>query len=455
MGATPALINTAAASYDPGNGVRVNVQSLNTNTQPDPVLDPTAGVTACEGAVLPDFTNFSVGLYGVDALGSPTAPLKLVETQLPVLPAVALPAGIAPNNQNINPFTLSNGNKGLYEFLLDATGPQIAPGTAFLIAINVPQTSALPKRRVKVVLGTASAAGIGYTATALDGAPISANSNAVQTTGVFPVVRTSASGLFAVVQLKISECPSTVIGLSKTANVATAQVGDTVVFTVTANNLTQLPIATPFVTDTLPLGFSYVQSSARGSVSGATVPLTVAASGSRLTFTTSVQIPPASSFVVVYAIVIAPDALKGTAQNVAVIDAAINGTPIHGGPAAFALKLDPGLLSDCGTILGRVYVDFALNGLQRKDQPGLADAVVLFDDGVRVTTDKAGLYHYPGCAHPGWRSAILDLTSIPGYTMAPNIYRIDKNGRSQAAHLAPSGLIKLNFAVVPAKSGSK
>jgi len=73
---------------------------------------------------------------------------------------------------------------------------------------------------------------------------------------------------------------------------------------------------------------------------------------------------------------------------------------------------------------------------------------------VRVKTDKNGLYHYPGCAHPGWRTAVLDLTSVPGYTLAPNIYIASKNGQTQSAHLEPSGLVKINFAVVPAKAGT-
>jgi hypothetical protein len=140
---------------------------------------------------------------------------------------------------------------------------------------------------------------------------------------------------------------------------------------------------------------------------------------------------------------------------VAVADGTLGSSPVHGGPATYTLKVDPGLLSDCGTIIGRVYVDKPLQGIDRRQQPGVPDAVVFFDDGVRVKTDKNGLYHYPGCAHPGWRTAALDLTSVPGMTLAPNIYIAARNGQSQWAHLEPSGLVKINFAVVPTKGGAK
>jgi hypothetical protein len=158
---------------------------------------------------------------------------------------------------------------------------------------------------------------------------------------------------------------------------------------------------------------------------------------------------------IVYATIIGPSALQGSAQNVAVVDASLGSAPVHGGPAAYTLHLDPGLLGDCGTIIGRVYVDDPLAGIDRRQQPGVADAVVFFDDGVRVTTDKNGLFHYPGCAHPGWRSAVLDLQSVKGFTLAPDIYVSARNGQSQWAHLEAAGLVKINFAVVPVKAGLK
>jgi uncharacterized repeat protein (TIGR01451 family) len=449
--AAPSLVNTAAASYDPGNGTLVQVQSPNTVTQANPLLTVTSAITACQGGPLTDYTGWSIGLYAADASGNPTGPLVLTRTQLPALPAIPLPAGVAPNNQDLNPFTVTNGNVGIYEFLLDTTKGQTAAGLNFALLTNAPAASTLPKRRIKVTLGATTGTNVAYTATALDNMAINATSTLQTVTGTFPIVRTSANGTFAVFQLAVAECPTNAIGISKTANVAEAQIGDTVVYSVAVTNQSLTAIASPTVTDILPLGFSYVGGSVRAGIAGAAVPATATIAGSRLVMTTAASIPPASVLTFVYATVISPDALHGTAQNVAVADGSIGTAPVHGGPAAYTLKLDPGILSDCGTIIGRVYIDKPLQGIDRRQQPGVPNAVVFFDDGVRVTTDKNGLYHYPGCAHPGWRTAALDLQSVKGYTLAPDIYIAAKNGQSQWGHLEPSGLIKINFAVVPAK----
>jgi uncharacterized repeat protein (TIGR01451 family) len=453
--AAPSLVNAAAASYDPGNGTLVQVQSPQTLTQANPNLTVTSAITACQGGPLTDYTNWSIGIYAADAAGNPTSALSLTRTQLPVFPTVPLPAGVAPNNQDLNPFTVTNGNVGIYEFLLDTATGQTNAGSNFVLITNSPANSTLPKRHIKIALGATTGTSVAYTATALDNMAVNATSVAQSISGTFPIVRTSANGNFAVFQLAVSECPTNAVGITKTANVAEAQVGDTVVYSIAVTNQSLSPIVAPTVTDILPIGFSFVGGSIRAGVANAAVPATATVTGSRLVMTTTVSIPPASVLTFVYATVISPDALRGNAQNVAVVDGSIGASPVHGGPAAYTLRLDPGLLSDCGTIIGRVYDDTPLQGIDRRQQPGIPNAVVFFDDGVRVTTDKNGLYHYPGCAHPGWRTAALDLKSVKGYTLAPNIYIAAKNGQSQWAHLEPSGLVKINFAVVPAQDRAR
>jgi hypothetical protein len=158
--ATPTLVNAATASYDPGNGTLVQVQSPNTTTQANPALTVTSAVTACQGGPLTDYTGWSVGLYVADAAGNPISAVALTRTQLPVFPTVPLPAGIAPNNQNVNPFAITNGNVGIFEFLLDTATGQTAAGSTYVLITNVPANSPLPKRRVRVVLGATSGSSI-------------------------------------------------------------------------------------------------------------------------------------------------------------------------------------------------------------------------------------------------------------------------------------------------------
>jgi hypothetical protein len=43
----------------------------------------------------------------------------------------------------------------------------------------------------------------------------------------------------------------------------------------------------------------------------------------------------------------------------------------------------------------------------------------------------------------------LDLTSVPGYTFAPNQKIKERNSQSRLVRLAPGGLSRMNFAVMP------
>jgi hypothetical protein len=43
----------------------------------------------------------------------------------------------------------------------------------------------------------------------------------------------------------------------------------------------------------------------------------------------------------------------------------------------------------------------------------------------------------------------LDLSSLPGYTLAPNFVFIEANSQSRLVNLEPGGLVRMNFAVTP------
>ncbi len=107
-----------------------------------------------------------------------------------------------------------------------------------------------------------------------------------------------------------------------------------------------------------------------------------------------------------------------------------------------------GILSDTGTIIGRVFVDKNFDGEQQANEPGVPNAVILMDDGNRITTDPNGLFSVANVVS-GYRTGVLDLTSLPGYTLAPNLYFKERNSQSRLVHLQPSGMVRMNFAVTP------
>lgn len=233
-----------------------------------------------------------------------------------------------------------------------------------------------------------------------------------------------------------------------------AEPGDTVIYRLLVKNSGSSTLTDLVVTDTLPLGLRYVDNSARAALSTdgspeAPVTLSGVNSNSRVTTFRYPSLAPKQTLTIVYAALLTPDAVRGSGRNLAVARARNPaGGEVTSNSASHLLRIRPGILSDCGTIIGRVFVDKNYDGEQQPGEPGVPNAVVFMDDGNRVTTDANGLFSLP-YAVAGYRSGTLDLTSLPGYTLAPNLYRIEANAPSRQVRLAPGGLARMNFAVTP------
>lgn len=226
----------------------------------------------------------------------------------------------------------------------------------------------------------------------------------------------------------------------KTADRAAAEPGDVVVYRLLITNPSSR-VATPLtVTDQLPRGLRYLPDSVQ---TAPFPPVNQVLTDSSLTLTFA-ALEPGASISVVYAVLVTPDAVRGDGRNVA--QAAAPGfAPVS---APFQLTIRPGIVSDCGTIVGRVFVDKNFDGQQQPGEPGVPNAVIFMDDGNRILTDPDGLFSLANVL-PGYRVGTLDLYSLPGYTLAPNLYRIEENSASRLVRLSPGGLGRMNFAVTP------
>ena len=241
-----------------------------------------------------------------------------------------------------------------------------------------------------------------------------------------------------------------VLQLLKTADRASAEPGDTVIYRLALKNTGQVSASNITLTDTQPLGVQLLPESLQGSItSGATttpVTLPPPATSNRTATFTYPRLDPGQTLNVVYAAVLTPDAVRGDGRNVA--------QEPRSNLASFQLRIRPGILSDCGTLVGRVFVDKNFDGEQQPGEPGVPNAVIYMDDGNRITTDPNGLFSLANVI-AGNRTGTLDLTSLPGYSLAPNRYFIEKNSQSRLVRLEPGGLARMNFAVTPAYGEQK
>lgn len=448
-----AIVNTASYSFQDADK---NTITGVTNQLKQELIDPFGRVRGCGGEVLPDYAGFSVGLYDASNDDLPVA-----LTQLPRTGAGTSFPGVVPNTQNVNPFFLANDDpKGAYNFFLNRTAGQLEIGKRYILIVNPPAGARqYAQRQIRVVITARddAANSVSYTATALDGKGISLDGDPASFSATVPISNAAGTGLVlsAVSLLDRPICigPSQPIQITKTADRAAAEPGDTVIYRLSVRNLNPVAANQIELSDVLPLGFSFIARSVRGELGGSAVSIAATQSGSNITLKFGGELAPEGVLNVAYAVQLNPDAVRGSGENIASVLAhrSDTGALLRDGPSKVRLRIRSGIISDCGTIIGRVFEDKNFDGEQQPGEPGIPNAVVMLDDGTRVTTDPNGLFSVANVL-AGRRTGVLDLTSVPGYTFAPNHYIKERNSQSRLVHLEPSGLVRMNFAVTPAAS---
>lgn len=233
---------------------------------------------------------------------------------------------------------------------------------------------------------------------------------------------------------------SPALRMIKTADRQAAEPGDVVGYRLLVENTGTTVANNIVITDQLPLGVNYVANSVQASPQ---TPTSVTASDRTLQLTFP-SLPPDQPLTIAYAALLTPDAVRGSGRNVAQVGA--DGLGFVSASAQLVIR--PGILADCGTIIGRVFEDKNFDGEQQPGEPGIPNAVIFMDDGNRIVTDPNGLFSVQNVIS-GNRVGTLDLSSLPGYSLAPNLYRLSDNSQSRLVRLSPGGLARMNFAVTP------
>ena len=463
--------NQASYSYrDPANNTTFSGASSQLETSPEPLKDPFGQILGCDGALLPDYRGFSVALYEPDASGLELGNLvTLTGTEFPDIENNNIPGGLEPNGGNINPFALTNADQGTYNFLFDPSSllqspintglNQTSAGAQYILVVDPPEDSDYPERRIKLEIlvstGGVNNSIVRYRATALDGIPLSATGGSQISNTVVEVFNAETEGLnlFSLAFGSVM-CESEQLSVTKTADRASAQPGDTVVYRLLIRNLVNADLEGVIASDILPAGFQLVPDSGFATINDNSVPLNTEINGSTVTFSTPTSLPAEQTMELIYATRITPDAVRGDGENSVVVSSrrSDNGLAVQDGPSVYRVEIDPGILSDCGTLIGRVFEDKNFDGEQQRGEAGIPNAVVFLEDGNRIVTDADGLFSVH-CILPGHHSGVLDFSSLPGYTLAPNLYFNERNSQSRLVHLAPGGMVRMNFGVTPAFQG--
>jgi uncharacterized repeat protein (TIGR01451 family) len=460
----PKLTNTANYSYQDSNDQNIIVGDSNTLTFErvnGGLIDPLGQVLGCGGRPLSDYNGFTVALYepnSADPTGTELgALLATTPTEVPDIPGNGIPKGLAPNVGNVNPFPLTNDTQGRYSFLLDKARGQIEVGRTYILVVNPPASSTeYTERRIRLQITNVTTQGtldiVSYRATSLDGLPIAVTGETEINQTVVLVTDAEQLGLqLLAFQMTNAMCQQNQIQITKSGDRAAAAVGDTVIYRLSIRNTADGPLDTITATDTLPIGFQFLPNSVRAVFNNNPVPVTVEQNGRNITFRlNSLALPEDGVVNLAYAAQLNSDAIRGDGQNLASVNGqrVDNDTAVSDGPAIHRIRISPGLLSDCGTILGRVFEDRNFDGEQQDGEPGIPNAVVYMQDGNRITTDPNGLFNVK-CVLPGYHTGVLDPLSVPGYRLAPNHKFIERNSPSRLVKLSPGSMVRMNFGVTP------
>lgn len=419
------------------------------------LIDPLGTITGCNGERLASYEGFSVGLYETPDRLRLGRLVTLTQTEVPDNPNNNIPEGLEPNIQNSNPFSLTAGNaSGTYNFLFDRSKGQLDIGRTYILVIKPPADSPYTERQILLEVRQVTATDVTFRATALDSQILAfdGQNQVTQRDITQPITNptnaiTVSLGLFG---FNVGVCNAQSLQIIKTADRATAEPGDTVVYRLLVKNLSNTLLRNVVVSDNLPLGFRFQTTAVRAKrANGSDIPVTVSQAGNTVTLSLP-EIAATETINVAYTTTLTPDSVRGDGRNTAILTAIRNdnGTPVRDGPSIHQVLIRSGITADTGTIVGRVFVDKNFDGEQQANEPGIPNAVVFMDDGNRITTDANGLFSVR-CVISGYRTGVLDLSSLPGYTLAPNLYFKERNSQSRLVKLAPGGMVRMNFSVTP------
>lgn len=234
--------------------------------------------------------------------------------------------------------------------------------------------------------------------------------------------------------------------IEKSASKSAAQIGDFVDYTVKFNNGTGMSLSNVVLQDQLPMGFSYVQGSAR--LNGGHLSDPAGGTGPALQFPIG-GIAVAGQPVLTYRVRVGVGAQQGNGTNTAQAWSGV----VSSNRSSVTVKVLGGVFSDKAYIVGKVYGDCSRAGVQQPGDFGIPGVRIYLEDGTYAVTDEDGKYSFYGLT-PRTHVVKVDATTLPqGTTLEVLGNRNALDGGSLFADLTKGELFKANFAVAQCGAG--
>ena len=260
----------------------------------------------------------------------------------------------------------------------------------------------------------------------------------------------SFDGTFAVneamgdmfIDLPLDEQPHS-MSVTKTASRATAEIAESVGYTVVVRNVGTTNLDSVDLQDTMPAGFTYLHAST--TVDGQPAAEPSGQRGAVLTFAVP-AIAAGQTRTLRYRATIGPLALQGDGVNRAQARAALPFATVSN-VAAAKVQVQQGVFTDRAMVLGKVFLDCNANGVQDAGEAGVPGIRLYMEDGSFVVTDGKGQYSFYGIS-PRTHVLKIDTTTLPpGATPLATSSRNAGDGASRFVDPRRGELHRADFAL--------
>ncbi|WCE05664.1 SdrD B-like domain-containing protein [Pseudoxanthomonas sp. JBR18] len=319
-----------------------------------------------------------------------------------------------------NAVSMTVGNDGYYQFLF---GPAAPARCEFALTVTPPGGYVFVSTLIPAEGNSLSPSGA-------VGSNYQVQPNALAPTGPVGTATQYYLRLFAgsatagIVHnhIPLDTAVTTGLAITKTGDRQTAEVGDTVQYTITIRQTAGSALQTVNVVDRLPRGFTYIDGTARAN--GAAAPEPLGKPGPILGFTTG-PIQVGQQIALTYRVRVGVGAQQGDGIN----RAQAHGCSIAGGcidpvtmqplsgslpsnQAQYHVRVTGGVFTDEGCVLGKVFVDCNANHVQDREELGIPGVRLYFEDGTWVVSDSEGKYSYCGLP-PQSHTLKVDASTLP------------------------------------------
>lgn len=239
---------------------------------------------------------------------------------------------------------------------------------------------------------------------------------------------------------------STYISVTKTANKKVAEIGDIVTYQVTVTNLSPSFFHTIGIYDILPHSFTYIKKSAR--FNNLPVEPSSGTTSGILKWNIPDTLQKTKSATLVYQLAVGADALESNGINRAYASAVAGaGSLVISNPVEWQITVRPGVFTEKGLIIGKVFYDDDRNTFQSTGENGIKDVELWMEDGTRIVTGDDGKFSLPE-VKPGQHVIRVNEMTLPkGTSLLGGLTDFAKDPVSRFVRVTEGGIQKANFFV--------